>query len=78
MKITGTGKNSGSNWNIKVFEHTWGNRYLLHEEDIQEVSFPMRKIVRALRRHFASVEIIDPDRKRPSMKSEKLYFVCKK
>jgi predicted TPR repeat methyltransferase len=78
IKVSGTGKNRGSNWNIKVFERTRGNRYLLHEEDIQEVSFPMRKIARALRVHFPSVEIIDTDRKRPSMESERLYFVCKK
>jgi hypothetical protein len=78
MKVTATGKNGGSNWNIKVFERTRGNRYLLHEEDIQEVSFPTRKIVQALRVHFTSVDIIDTDRKRASTESERLYFVCKK
>jgi SAM-dependent methyltransferase len=77
MKVTGTGKNRGSNWNIKVFERTGRNRYLLYEEDIQEVSFPTRTIVRAVRLYFPSVEIIDPDRKRPSMESERLYFICK-
>jgi hypothetical protein len=76
MKVTG--KNSGSNWNIKVFERIRRNRCLLHEEDIQEVSFPVHKIVRALRVYFPSVEIIDTDRKRPSPESERLYFVCKK
>ncbi len=76
MKVTE--KNRGSNWNIKVFERTGRNRYLLHEEDIQEVSFPMRKIVRALRVNFPRVEVIDTDRKRPSRESERLYFVCKK
>ena len=76
MKVTKT--NGGSNWNIKVFERTGRNRYLLHEEDIQEVSFPVRKIIRALRVRFPSVEIIDTDRKRPSTESERLYFVCKK
>jgi hypothetical protein len=78
MKVTGTGKNRGSNWNIKVFERTRRNRYLLHEENIQEVSFPMRKIVRALEIHFPSVEIIDTDRKHPSPESERLYFICKR
>jgi SAM-dependent methyltransferase len=78
MKVTGREKNSESNWNIKVFERLTGNRYLLHEEDIQEVSFSMRRIVRALRVHFPTVEIIDTDRKRPSLESERLYFVCKK
>lgn len=77
MKVTGTEKNTVSNWNIKVFERTLRNRYLLHEEDIQEVCFPTRKIVRALKVHFPSVEIIDPDRKHPSMESERLYFICK-
>ena len=76
MKVTKT--NGGSNWNIKVFERTGRNRYLLHEEDIQEVSFPVRKIIRALRVRFSNVEIIDTDRKRPSTESERLYFVCKK
>jgi predicted TPR repeat methyltransferase len=77
MKVSGAGRNKQSNWSIKVFERTRRNRYQLHEEDIQEVSFPTRKIVRALRVHFPRVEIIDPDRKRPSMKSERLYFICK-
>jgi SAM-dependent methyltransferase len=76
MKVTAT--NRGSNWNIKVFERIRRNRCLLHEEDIQEVSFPVGKIVRALRVYFPSVEIIDTDRKRPSPESERLYFVCKK
>jgi predicted TPR repeat methyltransferase len=76
MKVTKT--NGGSNWNIKVFERTGRNRYLLHEEDIQEVSFPVRKIIRALQVRFRGVQIIDTDRKRPSTESERLYFVCKK
>jgi SAM-dependent methyltransferase len=78
MKVTCTGKSGESNWNIKVFERTRRNQYLLHEEDIQEVSFPMRRIVRALKTHFPGVEVIDTDRKRPLVESERLYFVCKK
>src|SRR6266853_3303583 len=78
MKVTAMRKKAGSNWNIKVFERIQGNRYLLHEEDIQEVSFPTRKIVRALRVHFLSVEIIDTQRKSPSTESERLHFICKK
>lgn len=76
MKVTAT-RNKASNWNIKVFERTKGNRHLLHEENIKEASFPVRKIVNALRVHFRRVEVIDPDRNRPSSKSERLYFVCK-
>jgi predicted TPR repeat methyltransferase len=77
MKVSSTGRHKESNWSIKVFEHTRGNRYLLHEEDIQEVSFPTRKIVRALKAHFSSVQIIDTDRRAPSVESERLYFICK-
>jgi SAM-dependent methyltransferase len=65
-----------SNWNIKVFEHVTANRYLLHEEDIVEVSFPSQQIVTALRAHFAKVRVIDPDCDRPTAKSERLFFIA--
>jgi SAM-dependent methyltransferase len=77
MKVTAA-RNKASNWNIKIFERTKGKRYLLHEENIKEASFPVWNIVNALRAHFRRVEVIDPDRNRPSSKSERLYFVCKK
>jgi SAM-dependent methyltransferase len=67
-----------SNWNIKVFEHMNGSRYVLHEEDIVEVSFPLRQIVAALRTHYVKVRVIDPDRNRPAAKSERLFFRCNK
>ena len=41
--------NRGSNWNIKVFEHVNHTRFILPEEDIVEVSFPLGKIIGALR-----------------------------
>lgn len=68
--------NRGSNWNIKVFEHVAHTRYVLHEEDIIEVSFPVRKIVAALRGYFGSLRVIDPDRRRPTAKSERLFFIA--
>jgi SAM-dependent methyltransferase len=66
----------GSNWNVKVFEHLNDNRYVLHEEDIVEVSFPLRRIVAALRAHYVKVRVIDSDRSRPSAKSERLFFTA--
>ena len=66
--------NSGSNWNIKVFEKVNRNRYALHEEDIVEVSFPLRQILAALRVQYAKVRVIDPDRARPNANSERLFF----
>jgi SAM-dependent methyltransferase len=65
-----------SNWNVKVFEHLNANRYVLHEEDIVEVSFPTRKIVTALRDHFGKVRVIDPDGNRPTAGSERLFFIA--
>jgi len=66
----------GSNWNVKVFEHRNGSRYVLHEEDIVEVSFPSPRIVEALRAHFMKVRVIDSDGSRPSVKSERLFFTA--
>lgn len=70
--------NQGSNWNIKVFEHVNHARYVLHEEDIIEVSFPLRKIMASLRSHFVNVKVVDSDRRRPTGKSERLFFIAKK
>jgi len=67
-----------SNWNIKVFEHIKRNQYLLHEENIKEVSFPKERIIRALRSCFRRVKVVDPDRDYPERKGERLYFICKK
>jgi cyclopropane fatty-acyl-phospholipid synthase-like methyltransferase len=69
--------NHGSNWNIKVFEHVNHARYVLHEEDIVEVSFPLEKIMGALRSYFANVRVVDTARRRPTGKSERLFFICK-
>ena len=69
--------NHRSNWNIKVFEHVNHARYVLHEEDIVEVSFPLEKIMGALRNYFAHVRVVDTDCRRPTGKSERLFFICK-
>ncbi len=68
--------NRASNWNIKIFEHLNTSRYILHEEDIVEVSYPLEKIVAALRTHFAKVRVIDPERNRPTVKSERLFLIA--
>ena len=67
-----------SNWNIKVFEHQRNNTYKLFEENIREKSYPASQIKEALLEKFKSVKIIDSARRKPSSKSERLYFVCKK
>jgi SAM-dependent methyltransferase len=62
-----------SNWNIKVFERIKRNQYVLHEENIKEASFPEERIASALKSHFRSVKVVDPERN-----GERLYFICKK
>lgn len=70
--------NHCSNWNIKVFEHVYHRRFALHEEDIVEASFPSEQIMASLRSIFADVKAVDPDRRRPTEKSERLFFIAKK
>ena len=72
------GRKRIANWNIRVFEHHRGNKYGLFEEDIKEISFPVNKIKAALRKQFTNVKVIDPTDRRPSTKSDRLYFVCKR
>ncbi|MFH1457277.1 MAG: class I SAM-dependent methyltransferase [Patescibacteria group bacterium] len=76
MDVTDIGKGV-SNWNVKVFEHKNKNQYALYEENIKEKAFPLRQVKEALKR-FRKVDVVDTSRKRPSVKSERLVFVCKK
>jgi len=69
--------NDISNWNIKVFEHKTGNQYALYEENIKERAIPLNRVKKALKA-FQKVLAIDTDRNRPSAKSERIVFVCKK
>lgn len=77
MDIT-DGGNGVSNWNIKVFEHQGNDSFKLFEENIKEKSYPEEKIKKALLENFKSIKVIDSARRRPTSKSERLYFVCKK
>jgi SAM-dependent methyltransferase len=72
------GRRGIANWNIRVFEHRRGNKYGLFEEDIKEISFPVNKIKAALRNQFTAVKVIDSLGRKPSSKSDRLYFICKK
>ena len=72
------GRRGIANWNIRVFEHRRGNKYGLFEEDIKEISFPVNKIKAALRKQFTNVKVIDPLGRKPSGKSDRLYFMSKR
>jgi SAM-dependent methyltransferase len=63
-------------WNIKVFVRQAKDQYRLFAENIQEISFPVKQITGALREHFTKVKVTDPTGRKPSDKSDRLYFVC--
>ena len=77
MDVTDAG-NKVSNWNVKVFEHQKKNVYEMYEENIQEKAFPLSQVKKSLQNCFSSIQVIDPDRKRPSQQSERLFLICKK
>ena len=64
-------------WNLSVFEHRSGSGYRLHEEEIEETSFPVERIRAALSRRFRRVSVRDAERARPTARSERLHFVCR-
>jgi SAM-dependent methyltransferase len=65
-------------WGIRLFEHKDGGRYLLHSEDILEVSFPRSQVEQGLRERFRRVSAHDSGRKRPTTTSERIHFVAVK
>jgi SAM-dependent methyltransferase len=76
MDIVADGKDK-VDWRITVFEHEHGKQYTKYDDDIQEAAFTPTRVRAALAR-FGSVKMIDPERKRTSSKSERLFFVCQK
>jgi len=64
-------------WNLRVFERTSGSNYVLHEEDIPEVAFPLERVRESLTKRFRAVRVYDERRGRPRKASERLYFACK-
>lgn len=77
MSVTGRGRGV-ANWTIKVFEHKGRGSYRIVEEHIREISFPVKKIQDALQQQFKSVKVVDPLAVRPSRRSDRLYFVCRR
>jgi SAM-dependent methyltransferase len=76
-KVTNGGRGV-ANWNVRVFEHQSGSKYKLYEEDLKQISFSVNKIKAALRKQFTMVQVVDPLRRTPSNRSDRLYFACKR
>jgi hypothetical protein len=61
---------------VSVFERQGNGDYRLHSVRIPEISFPVERVERALRKRFARVRVYDQFRSRPTALSERLHFVC--
>ncbi len=75
IKVIG-GKGNKFTWDVKIFAHRKRDDYQLIHETIEERTFRMQRILVTLRSHFRMVKVFDPEGKRPSDRSERLYFVC--
>jgi SAM-dependent methyltransferase len=60
---------------ITVFERRRNGDFRLHSARIPEISYPIERVRRALRRRFSRVRTYDQFRARPSARSERLYVV---
>lgn len=76
--MEGTRLNRITNCNFKIFEHIGSNRYLLHEDNLSEVSFPLPKVVRALTARFSKVKVVNIDGTAPSPEAARVYLICEK
>jgi predicted TPR repeat methyltransferase len=65
-------------WSIHVFEHLGDDRYRLHMENIREVAFPAERIKAGLLERFRRVRVYDDARSRPTSRSGRLHFVCRR
>ncbi len=66
------------NWELKVFENIKDDNFKLYSENIEEASFPNKKIKEELRKYFMIKKTITEDSNRVSGSSDRVYFVCKK
>jgi SAM-dependent methyltransferase len=63
---------------LKLFKRQGRDTFKLYSMNLPEIVVPNERIVRALSRHFSSVTLVDPDRRRPTSQTEELYFICQR
>jgi SAM-dependent methyltransferase len=61
---------------VSVFERRGNGDYRLHTASIPEISYPVERVLRSLRKRFARVRVYDQFRARPTPHTERLNFVC--
>ena len=63
---------------LKLLERVRGDTFCHHELNIPEIVVPTPRIMRELTKLFGKVYTVDPERSRPTAKTEELFFVCAK
>jgi SAM-dependent methyltransferase len=63
---------------LKLLERLRGETFRHHELNIPELIVPVPRIMRELTKLFGKVYTVDPERSRPTAKTEELFFVCTK
>ena len=61
---------------LKLLRKAKGELYELFETSVHELAVPTERIIRALKRQYSCVTVLDPERSRPIAESEELYFIC--
>ncbi|MGP0107290.1 MAG: hypothetical protein ACLPR9_00230, partial [Acidimicrobiales bacterium] len=67
-----------SQWDIRIFEHVEGVRYVLHQEQIGELGVSLSRIESALAPMFLILEETDENGHSPTDSSVKAYFSCRR
>jgi SAM-dependent methyltransferase len=62
---------------LKRFERLRGGNYKLNTMVLPELVVPTERILKALSTYFTTVTMVDPDRRRPNVFTDDLFFVCR-
>ncbi|MEI6478996.1 MAG: hypothetical protein WCO18_01750, partial [bacterium] len=65
------------NWSIKIVEKL-DNKEKIHTENIQEKTFPLKKIKNSLEKIFKKVYLVTFSGKEATEESKRTFFICLK
>lgn len=74
MKITS--QDGAYNYNVKIIEKQNNGSEIIHEENIKEQSFPIKKIEKSLKKIFNQIVLFDQGGGQASEDSRRVYFIC--
>ena len=78
LNVVGAEDEPVVHWHLQVFEREEESLYRLHSERIPEISFGVERIRGSLGARFRRVLVNDAQRARPSSRSRRLHFICKR